>query len=190
MVRRIDGIRTTHHVLSQRDFSNKGGQVSLTFRPVQTSDFESILPINAEGYPGVVRLAFDELTTVLAAAPFFYVAKVDSQVAGYVIAYTDKNSYDGDEFLWFQARYPNFLYIDQIAIAPTVRRARIGSHFYQFVEQFARQTALTSLVCEVNLEPPNPVSLSFHTKNGFVEVGVMDTPDGRKVSLRRKELKL
>jgi predicted GNAT superfamily acetyltransferase len=162
--------------------------VSLTFRPVQTSDFEAILAINAAGYPGVVRLAFDELTTVLATAPFFYVAERDSQVAGYMIAYTDKNSYDGDEFLWFQARYPNFLYIDQIAVAPTVRRARGGSHFYQFVEQFARQQGLTSLVCEVNVEPPNPISLNFHAKNDFVEVGVMDTPDGRKVSLRRKEL--
>lgn len=164
--------------------------MSLTFRPVQTRDFEAILAINAAGYPGVVRLAFDELATVLATAPFFYVAEVDAQVAGYVIAYTDQNSYDGDEFLWFQARYPNFLYIDQIAIASAVRQARVGSHFYQFIEQFARQQGLTSLVCEVNLEPLNPISLNFHAKNGFVEVGVMDTPDGRKVSLRRKELNL
>jgi predicted GNAT superfamily acetyltransferase len=164
--------------------------VSLTFRPVQTTDFEAILAINAAGYPGAVRLAFDELTTMLATAPFFYVAEVDSQVAGYVIAYTDKNSYDGDEFLWFQTHYANFLYIDQIAIAPTVRQMRVGSHFYQFVEQFARQAGLTSLVCEVNVEPPNPISLNFHTKNGFIEVGMMDTPDGRKVSLRRKELNL
>jgi predicted GNAT superfamily acetyltransferase len=162
--------------------------VSLTFRPVQTSDFEAILAINAAGYPGVVRLAFDELMAVLTNAPFFYVAEVDAQVAGYVIAYTDKNSYDGDEFLWFQARYASFLYIDQIAIAPTVRRVRVGSHFYRFVEQFAWEQELTGLVCEINLEPPNPISLNFHAKNGFVEVGVMDTPDGRKVSLRRKEL--
>jgi hypothetical protein len=162
--------------------------VSLTFRPVQTTDFEAILALNAAGYPGVVRLALEELTTVLATAPFFYVAEVDSQVAGYMIAYTDKNSYDGDEFLWFQARYANFLYVDQIAIAPAVRRARVGSHFYRFVEQFARRAALTSLVCEVNLEPPNPVSLNFHAKNGFIEVGTMDTADGRKVSLQQKKL--
>ena len=162
--------------------------MSLTFRPVQLSDFEAILAINAAGYPGVVRLALEELTAVLATAPFFYVAEVDAQVAGYVIAYTDQNSYDGDEFLWFQTRYANFLYIDQIAVAPTVRRVRVGSHFYQFLEQFARQQGLTSLVCEVNLEPPNPISLNFHAQNGFVEVGVMDTPDGRKVSLRRKKL--
>jgi hypothetical protein len=56
------------------------------------------------------------------------------------------------------------------------------------VEQFACARGLTHLVCEVNLDPPNPVSLNFHTKLGFVEVGVLVTQDGRTVSLRQKEL--
>jgi hypothetical protein len=151
-------------------------------------DFGAILAINEEGYPGVVRLTADELVAVLTSAPFFYVAEMESQVVGYLIAYTDKNDYDGDEFLWFQRHLSDFLYIDQIAITQTARRGRVGSNFYHFVEQFARQQGLTGLVCEVNLEPPNLISLNFHAQNNFAEVGLMDTPDGRRVSLRRKDL--
>jgi len=153
-------------------------------------DVETILAINQEGYPGVVRLTFDELTTALTQAPFFYVAEIDSLVVGYVIAYFASNFYDGDEFFWFQRHFGNFLYIDQIVITQKARRARVGSQFYDYVEQFARQASLTSVVCEVNLEPPNPISLNFHTKNNFVGVGTMDTSDGRRVSLRRKDLTL
>lgn len=160
----------------------------LDFRPARIEDFEAVLAINEAGYPGVVRLTSAELAAVLAQAPFFYVAEMNTQVVGYLMAYTDKNVYAGDEFLWFQRHFSDFLYIDQIAIAATARRARVGSKFYDFVEQFARQRGLTSLVCEVNLEPPNPISLNFHAQNGFIKVGVMDTPDGRKVSLQRKEL--
>jgi hypothetical protein len=160
----------------------------LNFRPARTEDFGTILAINEEGYPGVVRLTLAELTAVLNNASFFYITEMHSWVVGYVIAYTDQDVYDGAEFLWFQRHLANFLYIDQIAIAGSARQAGVGSLFYGFVEQFARQHGLASLVCEVNLEPPNPVSLNFHARNNFVEVGIMETSDGRKVSLRRKDL--
>jgi predicted GNAT superfamily acetyltransferase len=96
--------------------------------------------------------------------------------------------YDGEEFNWFKHNFARFLYIDQIAIAIAARGAGVGAQVYRFLEQRAREQALTSLVCEVNLEPPNPVSLAFHTRQRFVEVETLATSDGRMVSLRRKEL--
>jgi len=147
-----------------------------------------MLAINAAGQPGVSPLTHAELSAVLGAAAYCYVAQIDQQVVGYIIAYADEQVYDGEEFNWFKRRFARFLYIDQIAIAQAARRARAGSQIYRHMEQLARARALTSLVCEVNLAPPNPVSLSFHANNGFIEVGVIDTFDGRTVSLRRKEL--
>lgn len=45
------------------------------------------------------------------------------------------------------------------------------------------------VTCEVNIRPPNPESLAFHDRQGFVEVGTQETEDGRKtVSLRAKSL--
>jgi hypothetical protein len=34
------------------------------------------------------------------------------------------------------------------------------------------------VTCEVNLEPPNPVSLGFHRALGFVDVAQQDTYGG------------
>jgi predicted GNAT superfamily acetyltransferase len=160
----------------------------MLIRPAQPSDFTTILDINVAGQPGVYPLIQPELTHLLTASPYFWIAELDWQIVGYIIAYTAQDPCEGDEFAWFQQHVSDFLYIDQIAVAPSARRVQVGSHLYRHVEQFACARGLTHLVCEVNLDPPNPVSLNFHTKLGFVEVGVLVTQDGRTVSLRQKEL--
>ena len=157
-------------------------------RPAQDQDFERILAINQAGRPGVSPLALAELAAIRADAPLFEVAEIGPELAGYVIAYVDRNVYDGEEFNWFKRHFTHFLYIDQIAVAQSARRAGVGAQMYQLLKQRARKQALTSLTCEVNLEPPNPVSLAFHTRQRFIEVGTLATSDGRTVSLRRKEL--
>ena len=160
----------------------------LTMRPALDQDFERIIAINAAGCPGVCALTLAELAAIQVDAPLFNVAEIDRELVGYVIAYLDANAYDGEEFNWFKRHFARFLYIDQIAVAQSARRAGVGAQIYQQLEQHARQQTLTSLTCEVNLEPPNPVSLAFHTRQRFVEVGTLATSDGRAVSLRRKEL--
>src|SRR5258708_6395523 len=50
-----------------------------------------------------------------------------------------------------------FSYIDQIAVAPQARRARIGAQLYAHAAGYARAHEIPVLVCEVNLDPPNPV---------------------------------
>jgi predicted GNAT superfamily acetyltransferase len=161
---------------------------ALTMRPVHDQDFERVLTINAAGRPGVAPLTLVELAAICASAPLFDVAAIDREVVGYVIAYTNEDVYDGEEFNWFKHTFAHFLYIDQIAVARSARRAGVGARIYQFLERRAREQALTSLTCEVNLDPPNPVSLEFHTRQRFVEVGTLATFDGRTVSLRYKDL--
>lgn len=162
---------------------------ALTIRPVRPDDFEQVLAINTEGYPGVSPLKLAELTLARELSPCFGVAEHASQVVGYIITYRDTQEYDGDEFNWFKQNFSNFLYIDQIAIAASARRLRVGTQLYRHIGQVAQELGLTSLVCEVNLEPPNPISLSFHSRQGFEAVGVMNTGDGRRVTLRRGVLR-
>ena len=159
---------------------------TLTIRIARPNDFEQILTINTEGYPGVSPLILAELNLVRELSPYFGVAEHASQVVGYIITYRADQEYDGDEFNWFKQNFSDFLYIDQIAIAASARRLQVGTQLYRHIEQVAQELELTSLVCEVNLEPPNPMSLSFHSRQGFGEVGTMATQDGRRVSLRRK----
>jgi uncharacterized protein len=159
-------------------------------RPAREQDFEHIIAINAAGQPGVSPLTPTELALVRTNTQLFEVAELDRELVGYLIAYLDTSVYDGEEFNWFRQHFTGFLYIDQIAVAQSSRHAGVGAQMYQLLEQRARQQGLTSLTCEVNLEPPNPVSLAFHSRQRFVEVGTLTTSDGRTVSLRRKELEL
>ncbi|HEX6780234.1 MAG TPA: GNAT family N-acetyltransferase [Ktedonobacterales bacterium] len=156
-------------------------------RTARQQDFAAILAINAEGQPGVSTLTHSELVSALATGAV-WVAEGTAGLAGYLIAYRSDAVYDGEEFAWFQSRYSPFLYIDQVAVASQQRRAAVGFQLYQKVERAAREQGVFSLVCEVNLDPPNPVSLAFHTRNDFHEVGVLDTRDGRKVTLLLKRL--
>jgi predicted GNAT superfamily acetyltransferase len=157
-------------------------------RPAEVQDFKRVIAINEAGQPGVAPLSPAELAAIRTDAPLFEVAELDRQLVGYVIAYLDTDVYDGEEFNWFKQHFTRFLYVDQIAVARSARRAGVGAQIYQLLEQRARSKGLTSLTCEVNLKPSNPVSLAFHSGQQFVEVGTLATSDGRTVSLRRKEL--
>jgi predicted GNAT superfamily acetyltransferase len=158
-----------------------------TIRAASQRDFAAILAINAEGQPGVSALTHSELVSALAAG-IVWVAEGAAGVAGYLIAYRSDAVYDGEEFAWFQSRYSPFLYIDQVAVAPQQRRVTVGFQLYQKAERAAREQGFFALVCEVNLDPPNPISLAFHTRYDFREVGMLDTQDGRKVTLLLKRL--
>src|SRR5262245_12521203 len=117
---------------------------AITLRQAAAHDFDRVLAINQEGQPGVAALTMPELAAIFAAAPLFSVAEIDRQVVGYVIAYTDADPYDGEEFNWFKRRLAPFLYIDQIAVARSVRRARVGERIYYSLEQLARERVLAS----------------------------------------------
>jgi len=160
-------------------------------RNARSSGFDAILRINAEAQPKVMRLSRDELAGVLAAAPQFLVWTEGEEVVAYLIAYVGTDSYDGEEFAWFRANLPgSFLYVDQIAIAPEAQGRGIGRRIYQALIERARTTGTRSLACEVNLLPPNPGSLAFHARVGFVEAGRMATSDGREVCLLTRALQV
>lgn len=160
---------------------------AISIRLASRDDIAAIQRINEMGQPGVSQLTAGELEAVATGATHCWVA-VDAEqtVVGYLIAYRESDAYDGEEFIWFQRRYHSFLYVDEIAVAEDMRGRGIGERLYQAAIGSAR--GLDALVCEVNLEPPNPGSLRFHTRLGFVEVGQMKTEDGRLVHLLRLPL--
>src|SRR3954463_9497989 len=98
----------------------------LSIRPALDADIPAIVAINATSRPGVYPLTPETVVEVLASASYVMVADLDGQVVGYVIGYTTNDICEGDEFAWFQAHLPQFLYIDQIAVMSTARRLHIG----------------------------------------------------------------
>jgi predicted GNAT superfamily acetyltransferase len=60
---------------------------------------------------------------------------------------------------------------------------------YEEVLKHARNTNVPIVTAEIDIKPPNPVSLKFHERYGFKEVGQQKVADGKKiVSLQVLEL--
>jgi predicted GNAT superfamily acetyltransferase len=162
----------------------------ISIRDIRSADFEAIGRINAESSPGVSLLTSDDLERLTAQAALAWVAVRGKDIAGYLIGLTGASPYDGEEFAWFKKRGRHFVYIDQIALAPSFRGRDIGHLLYAQVERWAVRQLCESMNCEVNLEPPNPRSLAFHQRYGFSEVGRMQTRDGRQVALLHKDVRI
>ena len=59
-------------------------------------------------------------------------------------------------------------------------RGGLAGLLYNELFDWAQTAGHDRLVCEVNLEPPNPGSDAFHTKMGFAEVGRAELEPGGK----------
>ena len=52
-----------------------------------------------------------------------------------------------------------------------MRGRGLGQQIYAQIKSMAKASGLHWLAAEMNLEPPNPASLAFHRRQGFVEIG-------------------
>jgi predicted GNAT superfamily acetyltransferase len=161
---------------------------TIFIRAASRDDMAAIVRINVTGQPGVTPLPTAELEAIAnGATQCLVAADSDQTIVGYLVAYHAADHYDGEEFVWFQQRYASFVYVDEIAVAADRQRQGIGGLLYQAI---IAQVDVDALVCEVNLEPPNPGSLRFHTHLGFISVGQLQVSDGRLVQLLCLPLKL
>ena len=148
-----------------------------TFQPVvrniEIADLPRVLEINNVNTPGVSELTFTELETDLENS--LHALAIDNEqgeVCAFCITFAPNAPDAGDNHRWFAERYESFVYLDRIAIDSNHQNRGLGALLYQAVEQHMQNSAEHSLLCcEVNLEPPNPGSLRFHQRIGFMEIG-------------------
>jgi len=62
----------------------------------------------------------------------------------------------------------------------------VASTLYADLEGFAAERGSPLLALEINLRPENRPSLVFHERHRFLEIGRLETADGRLVSLRTR----
>jgi predicted GNAT superfamily acetyltransferase len=89
----------------------------------------------------------------------------------FIIALEQGADYQSPNYRWFSERFPRFAYIDRVAVAPSARKKGIGRAFYFDLIEAALRAGHDILACEVNSDPPNPVSDAFHVALGFQEIG-------------------
>jgi predicted GNAT superfamily acetyltransferase len=106
----------------------------------------------------------------------------------FLIALDQTALYDNVNFLWFRARYGNFIYVDRIVVDCAFRGQGVARALYEDLFEFARSQWQSLIVCEVNADPPNPASDLFHRRLGFKHVGEGPIPSGKRVQYLAKHI--
>ena len=106
----------------------------------------------------------------------------------FLIAFDQTALYENVNFLWFRARYESFIYVDRIVVDPTFRGQGAARALYEDLFKLARSQRHSLIVCEVNLDPPNPASDVFHQRLGFNQVGESLIPSGKRVQYLAKHI--
>jgi predicted GNAT superfamily acetyltransferase len=134
-------------------------------------DWPSILALNEESVHFLSPMDEAKLEKWSTAASYLRVAEEGGKIAAFLLAFRKGDDYAGVNFRWFAARYDDFIYVDRIVVAPDFRGRKLADLLYDDLEAFARAHNIPRVTCEVNAEPPNPISLRFHERRGFREVG-------------------
>lgn len=141
---------------------------------------DAVLALSALHEAETSALDRDTLSTMLGAA--FHSAAAQGGRDGYLIAFDQDGDYDSVNFLWFRDRYARFVYVDRIVVADHARGRGLARRFYEDLFARAREAGHDVVVCEINLDPPNPGSMAFHVAMGFTEVGQATLANGKTVS--------
>jgi hypothetical protein len=109
-----------------------------------------------------------------------FVARRIGDVEALLLAFDQDADYGSPNFLWFRERYPRFVYVDRVVVAPAYLGRGLARRLYDDLFAEVRRRGHDLIVCEVNMQPPNPASDAFHARLGFVEAGRAVLPGGAK----------
>ena len=106
-----------------------------------------------------------------------FVAPADA----FVLVLGQDADYDSPNFLWWKERCDSFLYVDRVVVAATAQGRGLGRQLYAHAIDEARRLGFDRIVCEINIDPPNPRSVAFHTALGFKVAGEQHLANGKTV---------
>jgi predicted GNAT superfamily acetyltransferase len=110
----------------------------------------------------------------------FYARGIDHGATALLLALDHNALYENTNFNWFKASRGSFVYIDRIIVAGSARGLGIARLLYDDLFAAAIRSGHDRVVCEVNLDPPNPASDAFHQTMGFNKVGQAAIHGGKK----------
>ncbi|GIG23101.1 acetyltransferase [Cellulomonas chitinilytica] len=163
--------------------------MSTRLRSVTVADVPALAALNDDAVPAVNALGADGLAAHVPACDLALVADGDDGPLGFLLALAPGAAYASENYRWFSEHVPGSLYVDRVVVAPHAHGRGIGRLLYAAVDERARELGLATVTCEVNLDPPNPGSLAFHTRLGFGPVGEQVTKGGSvRVALLAKDV--
>jgi len=154
---------------------------TITLRDATPDDFNAIVALNDAEVKQTSPMDAERLRELAVMAAYHKVAVVDGRIAAFLLAMREGAPYQNDNFGWFAARFPKFLYVDRIVVSMEFAGYKIGSQLYEDLFDYARSQGIAAVTCEYNLQPPNPASQRFHDKFGFKEIGSQWVANGSKL---------
>ena len=148
------------------------------FDALTPTDIPRLVELNDASSPAVPITSKAEMAALLDSAGFTFAARNGETLIGFVIGMRAGADYRSENYRFFDARNSDFLYVDRIVVDDSQRGSGVGRALYASVFELARAEALREVTCEVNLDPPNPGSLAFHARLGFMRVGEQETKGG------------
>lgn len=145
--------------------------------PAEQVDLAVLLALNTANETETAPLDAEGMRSLLASS---WRSVAVGRGEAVVIAMNQGSAYGSPNFQWFKARHERFAYVDRVIVSEAVRGRGLGRFLYEHVFELARAEGLMRICCEVNLNPPNPVSDAFHARLGFEEVGRAELPDNTK----------
>ena len=156
-------------------------------RRLRDEDVPLVIELNLLNVALLAPMDAARLRDLVEVADRFDVVDVDGEFGGFVVTFASGTTYDSENYRWFGDRFGDrFYYLDRIVLSDRFRRRGLGTFVYDEVEAVA--AAYGRLALEVNVVPRNDVSLAFHTRRGFVEVGRLGDAH-KQVSLMEKRLR-
>ena len=157
-------------------------------RDVDSPDLDAVLTLNQSEVPRVGSVDLQQMQWFAAQATYFRVAVSAGQLGGFLVGLRPGTSYGSPNYRWFCDRYPDFAYVDRVAVASFARRSGLASRLYEDFAD-AMPASVKWMTCEVNIQPPNESSMTFHRRLGFRQVGSQLTEGGTKeVAMLAREL--
>lgn len=144
---------------------------------VSAADEAAILALNNEHAAELSWLEPERLSFLLGEA--FYARRIGALEA-FIMTFDQDAHYDSPNFLWFRSRYPRFVYVDRVVVAGEARGRGHARRLYEDLFAEVARAGHSIVACEVNADPPNPVSDAFHAALGFAEVGDAVIHGGKK----------
>lgn len=161
----------------------------MRIRDATPDDAPHILALNEASVRFLSAMDAQRLTLLRSQASYLRVVESDGRVIAFLLAFREGSAYDSPNYRWFAARFDRFLYIDRVVVSPTAQGGGAGGRLYEDLFAFAASARVDVVTCEIDVDPPNPVSLRFHARHGFKELGTQTYGTANKlVSLQFLQL--
>lgn len=149
-------------------------------RQAVVQDYPAILRLNEDLVHFLSPMDEHLLAELHRQSELTQVIEEKGKIVAFLIALREGKQYGSENYLWFSQQYPKFLYVDRVVVDRDYHHCGYGKMMYNEIFACARRTKVPVVTAEVNIQPPNPVSLAFHKKEGFEEVGAQWLQGGKK----------